>query len=40
MDVKGDISSRAQGDFLAAKYVAGPVPIERPNRIIDDSGIP
>lgn len=40
IEVKGDISNSAQGIFLEAKYVAGPVPIERPNNMMDDSGIP
>lgn len=37
--VKGDINNKAHGLFLDAKQVAGPVPIERPNNIIEDSGI-
>ena len=39
IDLKGDIKSREHGLFLDAKCVAGPVPIDLPNRIIDDSGI-
>lgn len=34
MLVKGDISSNAQGLFFEAMWVAGPVPIDLPNRII------
>ena len=40
IEVNGDINKRAHGDFLDAKYVAAPVPIDRPNNINDDSGIP
>ena len=34
MLVKGLINSREHGEFLDAKYVAGPVPIDHPKRII------
>ena len=39
IEVKGDISSNAPGEFFEAKYVAGPVPIDLPYRIISFSGM-
>jgi hypothetical protein len=39
IDVKGDISSKAQGLCLEAINAAGPVPMDLPNKIIEDSGI-
>jgi hypothetical protein len=40
IDVKGDINNKAQGFFFEARYAAGPVPMDLPNNIIEDSGIP
>ncbi len=40
IEVKGDISRSAPGWFFEAKYVAGPVPIDLPNKRMEDSGIP
>ena len=38
IDLNGDIRSKAQGLRVAAKWVAGPVPIDLPKSIIEDSG--
>ncbi len=38
IDLNGDISNNAQGLLEAAKCVAGPVPIDLPKIIIEDSG--
>ena len=40
IEVNGDIKSNAQGFFLEASNVAGPVPIDLPNKMIFDSAIP
>jgi hypothetical protein len=34
IDLNGDINSKAQGFLFAATKVAGPEPIDLPNRII------
>lgn len=40
IDLNGDIRSRAPGFFYEATRVAGPEPIDLPNRIIELSGTP
>jgi hypothetical protein len=39
IEVKGDIKSKAQGSCFEARKAAGPVPMDLPNRMIEDSGI-
>ena len=40
MDVKGDIRRSAKGYLTEDKYDVGPLPIDRPNKMISDSLIP
>jgi hypothetical protein len=40
IEVNGDINNNEQGLCYDAKYVAGPVPIDLPKRMMEDSSIP